>query len=333
MTKQINYKEIIQQGIPLIFDWINKQNNEQIKENEDFEELKRVIHEIQNENDYSQDAYEDIRFVLRPFEEELSLKIKRLFNISLLDNYTVFISSRHFESIDDFIHLEMCTRRFKGNMTKFHYNPIPLKKKTRKFFTHLQTLFVYSLNDHLFKKDKTIIAREIQINTFYNLSRYQMNCIEQWTNKKCDEVVFDSDIHDWSIKTSVFGDKIEGRNHLIFLIEDEDGEKFGYYFFDVRDETNSFEFNVQSQNNRLSKPMKFQIKHSFYRFKEPFLHNDVERYLIDLGDIHIYKQNNKTFSYCEKSEDYNYYKIENALCGKTFPKTFNPKRIVVIQMK
>ena len=38
----------------------------------------------------------------RPFQESISLQIKRIFNVSTLDNYCAFIASRHFETINDF---------------------------------------------------------------------------------------------------------------------------------------------------------------------------------------------------------------------------------------
>ena len=53
------------------------------------------------------------------------------------------------------------------------------------------------------------------------------------------------------------------------MIEDEDGEIFGYYlnteiveeyrWYQVTD-SKSFHFNLQSKNNRLNQPMKFEIK-------------------------------------------------------------------------
>ena len=158
-------KQNIQEGIPLIKEWIERKRPE-YKENTDFKELEKIVKEIETENDYSKDAFDDIRYLLRPFEY-IPLKIKRIFNIGTLDNYTMFIASRHFESIDDFINLEIGIKRFNGNMTKFHYNPIPLTNTTRKLFDHLQTLYIYSPNDNQFKDDERIIAREIQLVPYY----------------------------------------------------------------------------------------------------------------------------------------------------------------------
>ena len=161
-NSQINKIKV---GISLINKWIELKRQE-FKDNNDFNELIRVINEIETEKDYSNDAYEDIRYLLRPFEY-IPLQIKRIFNIGTLDNYTIFIASRHFETIEDFMNLELCTKRFNGNMTKFHYNPLPLTITTREFFDHLQTIFIYSQDDNQFLYDNRIMKREIQLVPYY----------------------------------------------------------------------------------------------------------------------------------------------------------------------
>ena len=181
-------KQNIQEGIPLIKEWIEVKR-QAFENNTDFNELIRVIKEIEKDQDFSKDAFEDIRYLLRPFEY-IPLKIKRLFNIGTLDNYTLFIASRHFESIEDFINLECCTKRFNGNMTKFHYNPIPLNERTRTFFDHLQTLFIYSRDDNQFEEDPRIIAREQAYMRKY-ISLKEQKQLEEWTGLKCKGIVFD----------------------------------------------------------------------------------------------------------------------------------------------
>ena len=53
--------------------------------------------------------------------------------------------------------------------------------------------------------------------------------------------------------------------------------------------------------------------------------------LIDLGNIHLRKEDFKNESFIRQDENYfDYCGIENALCGKD---KFTPKRILVIQMK
>ena len=220
-------KEIIKttkEGIILIKDWINTQNIDDNQLN-DIIELQRVIKEIELDNDYSNDSFEDLRYSLRPLQDYLPLKIKRIFNISTMDQYTMFITSRWFDTIDDHINLILSTKRFQLNMTKFHYNPIPLTLKTRKFFTHLQTLYLYSNEDNLFEKDSRIIDRK-RIYLMNYLSIQEINQLEQWTNKRCIDILFDSNKDSWKQytyfvefnihKQSVLNDKIDEKNIWYF---------------------------------------------------------------------------------------------------------------------
>ena len=43
------------------------------------------------------------------------------------------------------------------------------------------------------------------------------------------DVLFDSDCDNWKVNESVFDDKIMGRKQLLFIIEDDHCEKFGYF--------------------------------------------------------------------------------------------------------
>ena len=169
--------------------------------------------------------------------------------------------------------------------------------------------------------------------------------LEEWTSLKCSEVLFDTNIDQWSENTSVFNEKIMGKSKISFLIETEDGYKFGYYLnteikeefddnkkFYVWTETDdkTFEFNLQS-NGDISKPMKYEIKLNTQGYR---LSKNSAAYLISMGDIWLYKENKKHKSYCVQDKTYFYYHdVENALCGKIgYNKPFTPKRIVVIQM-
>ena len=93
--------------------------------------------------------------------------------------------------------------------------------------------------------------------------------LEEWTNKKCGEVVFDSDKDDWSKNTSVFHTKVINKSHLIFLVEDTNNNKFGYYFNGCVNEIasqikvpDSFLFSLKS-NGRINGMMKFEQKDAF----------------------------------------------------------------------
>ena len=169
--------------------------------------------------------------------------------------------------------------------------------------------------------------------------------IEEWTKKKYSEIVFDSDIHNWSQNDSQFDSLIIGKNHLAFIIEDERGEIFGYYInssityqYDerVKVDQNSFAFNLHS-NGRLPNPMKFNIIDTYGGGY--FLFDKSHEFLINIGSLFIHKQNQKDQSYHENQNDefnYNYLNIPYALCGKipgpfsSLLQMFTPKRILVI---
>ena len=179
----------------------------------------------------------------------------------------------------------------------------------------------------------------------YNLSLSpinQFNQLEQWTSLKCSEIVFDSMKHNWATETSVLNERIIGKSKLVFLIEDEDGEKFGYFehtkiqnnikSFVTTDEY-SFHFNLQSQYGRLDSSMKFEIinkQRGGYR-----LYHNNQWDLIRIGDIKLFKENHKNDSVCDEDElGFSYHSLKSSLCGKSgFDHPMKPKRIVVIQMK
>ncbi|BFU22041.1 trichohyalin, putative [Entamoeba histolytica] len=165
--------------------------------------------------------------------------------------------------------------------------------------------------------------------------------LEELTEKRVNNILFDSDIDDWSKDTSVFDQRIKNKEHIIIIIEDEEGNKFGGYVNSKIDKVNSwiydsksFVFSLES-NGRIEGMKKFDIKQPERAF---WLWNQSDDCLFEFGcglfghDISVGKENYKTQSYCiQDSFDYN--GISNALCGKQLPKCFTPKRIIVIEMK
>ena len=193
------------------------------------------------------------------------------------------------------------------------------------------------------KKQKRIERYEtLDVKNYIELEEFLQ--FEDWTSKKIRKVLFDSTVDNWGKKTSIFNDKIIGKKQLIFLIEDEDGEKFGYYFnpiipknhgSSVAADNECFLFNLKSVNQRLSQPMKFEIKN--IDFGSLTLFTTFESNLITLSTIGLYKEEMKNDCCCIQNNNFDYHGIDNALCGKTLQndksKYFIPKRILVIQMK
>ena len=202
---------------------------------------------------------------------------------------------------------------------------------------------------HEEKKQKHQIMKTKRNQIRYN--SYGMDCfsfremmvLEKFTGLKIDDILFDSKIDNWSNHRSVFNERIIGKKQLIFLIVDEDGEKFGYYlntqieeeyYLPKETDNKSFQFNIQS-NGRLEKSIKCKIKDTEYGSYNLSERNKL--CLIRIGNIYLYKQEKKEYSYCwYKDKAFNYHKKKTALCGKKENTlgcvVFIPKRILIIQM-
>ncbi|BFU23180.1 hypothetical protein, conserved [Entamoeba histolytica] len=162
----------------------------------------------------------------------------------------------------------------------------------------------------------------------------EMKQFEEWTNRKVGGVLFDSYVSDWNQRTSVCDKMLIGKEHILFVIEDTNGNKFGGYI-DAKinvignwmKDQKAFLFSLRS-NGGLSNMMKFPLKQNKKTFN---LGTKSDNFLFLLGDgldIFVYKGNNKSKSYCRQNF-INCNGISNTLCGK---KMFTPRRIVISQM-
>ena len=169
--------------------------------------------------------------------------------------------------------------------------------------------------------------------------------IEEWTNKKCSEIVYDTDRDGYpKDNTTMFEDKVKGKGNLIFVIEDTNNNKFGGYLNatinqvdKLINDPNSFKFSLKS-NNRIKGMMKFEIQSSYSQnaFK---LYNKSNDLIFAFGNLSLWlkKENKKSDSKCYQHNDrYNYHGTTNAFLENNRIEnevTFTPKRFVVIQMK
>ncbi|BFU24518.1 predicted protein [Entamoeba histolytica] len=170
-------------------------------------------------------------------------------------------------------------------------------------------------------------------------TKHQIEQLEEWTNRKVGNILFDSDIDNWNVNTSVFNQRIMNKEHIVIIIEDSEGNKFGGYVNEKIDKVGCFIYDSQSfvfsleSNGRMKGMKKFDIKeqqHAFCLLNKS--HNCLFAFGGDgkyLKDIVVHKENDKTHSECIQSS-FDYEGISNALCGKY---NFTPKRIIVIEMK
>ena len=98
------------------------------------------------------------------------------------DNYSIFIASRYFETIEDYINLIMTTQRFKMTLEKYYYNPISLTKTTMCFFPNIETLHLYNENDELLEGGRI----QWYVNWFQRIGYFQSLDVKEKTNKNIE---------------------------------------------------------------------------------------------------------------------------------------------------
>ena len=59
------------------------------------------------------------------------------------------------------------------------------------------------------------------------LSYQEIETIEEFCDLTLLDVIFDSEYDNWSVSKSVFDQKIFGKENLVFVIEDTEGNLFG----------------------------------------------------------------------------------------------------------
>ena len=172
--------------------------------------------------------------------------------------------------------------------------------------------------------------------------REEMETLAEWTKRSMDMILFDSNIDDWSRNSSVFNERIVKRDGLVFLIDDENGNRFGFYLATKLEETynspmganeKSFHFSFKS-NGRLQGLQKFDLvnKKAGYTLSTSSVPE-----LIKIGDIQLKKKEKAAECYCTQlGKNFNYQGLQSVLCGaepnEDRNMIFVPKRIVVAQM-
>ena len=161
--------------------------------------------------------------------------------------------------------------------------------------------------------------------------------IENWTRKKIVSRIFDSDVDNWDSGRD-FSNYIIGKSNLLFMIIDDQNNRFGGYISSqiTRADTyitdsQAFIFSLNS-NGRLSAPTKFDINSQGSAFISMTTH---DRYIFAFGGGYDLKLDKKSTKYMANSNpsSYNFGQNTKALYGKTYPDRFTPKRWLVYQMK
>ena len=243
-------------------------------------------------------------------------------------------------------------------------NCMRLKKVTIEKHQNIQTL--QSLPEYCFSFCKQLKEIEgIDIITrfgkgcFYNTPRVQfipehilkssererLNCInkyknklERMTNMKFGNVLFDTDVDNWLIQYSTFDKDILNHSNLIFLIETEENEIFGYFtskysltkindWNEMGDESFFFSLKNKKRRSNSDEIIKYKQKE---KSKGIHLYDSNDIKLLNIGGtILIYKymySTKSTFTLNKKYFDFNdKYPL-------TSEYSFIVKRLLVIEM-
>ena len=138
--------------------------------------------------------------------------------------------------------------------------------------------------------------------------------------------------------TSVFGDKIFNRSHLLFVIEDTEGNIFGVYvtstiekYNNRHDVPHAFFFSLKSKK-RFIGMRKFPIVDPSCGISVDLKSNKTFLFVIGNVDIWVNKKDEEGSYFSQNS--FHYLGMKSGLCGsRTEQQHFPPKIITVIQMK
>ncbi|ELP86170.1 hypothetical protein EIN_328570 [Entamoeba invadens IP1] len=98
----------------------------------------------------------------------------------------------------------------------------------------------------------------------FDFETKEVEKLEEIAQQKISNVLFDSITDDWSKNTSVFGDKINNKTNVLFLVEDDQNNKFGGVLYDEInidtwiDTKTSFIFSLV--RNGILNPIKFDLQ-------------------------------------------------------------------------
>ena len=276
-----------------------------------------------NSIELTKNIFSQIEEVLKEVQQTLEIEVRD--RMTILKNEEIPTKISKIETdINYFKNMYSSCKQIMDKQTNTMKLINELQTKATTVFTQLEekgNLIKKKIKQFDDEKNEMLSKEDEKWKQIKNFIQYdELKQLEEWTGLQCSDIVFDSDKDNWKEKTSVFDERIIGKKQLVFLIEDTDGEKFGYYLnteviedyeYVIRTDNKSFHFNLES-HGRLPHPMKFEIKD----LKEGgyMLWGKSDSLLIYLGDIVLYKENQKNESNCEQNEeDFDYHGIKKAL--------------------
>ena len=71
----------------------------------------------------------------------------------------------------------------------------------------------------------------MKLKEIIEMYQQEIDFIEEWTELQCKEIIFDSEYCNWNSVTSTFDKRIFKKECLLFLIETNDGIRFGGFVY------------------------------------------------------------------------------------------------------
>ena len=221
------------------------------------------------------------------------------------------------------------------------------------------------------KRGKKAKERKAILESMISRKEKEISLIQQWTDRKCERLVFDSDVDDWQINSSYFTKMIIGKKHLAFIIETTSGEKIGYYRHNeieenysirLKSDDKAFIFNIdphkrfkngikaemkcphvpkeKKQKKQKGKSKQKGTKEKKVKYHKNFLKGGIQLFskedsrLIELGDILLYKYEKRFLASYHYTNAFDYKSIKEPLIPHLKQNApFTISRIIVLEMK
>ena len=204
-------------------------------------------------------------------------------------------------------------------------------------------LKLMSIEEEIYNEKKsrleTMLRSEVKRELKGIVEKDEMKKLEEWTNMKCQDVLFDSTKDNWNQNMSVFNNKIIGKRNLIFLVTSSKNVKFGSFIHspithigEVKKEqsdTTSFTFSFKNRNFR-----KYSIRRNASTVMWTYNPSDNLLFGIGSNDFNINKNGKQSVLAQQQKPNatFEYGSEAHPFTGES-GNNFIHKRVVVIQMK
>ena len=105
-----------------------------------------------------------------------------------LNSICILETSKYFSEFSDYTNLELCCKRFRGNLERLKYNPIQLDENILQFFPNITTLHLYEKNDKLLE-----LTKHLSHCLWYGLHYYQYKQLQEQFPVECKKLIYSID--------------------------------------------------------------------------------------------------------------------------------------------